>query len=128
MSVTQSKPIGYVTRFPWVVVLCSGVLCWCNLRAGDLSLTLRSHPELTLTNGIVGNNYSVQYSTNLPQPGSWQTLTNVALESSSNWSTTANFMKPPTGGILATLDPALIVTPPPGLEAGYVPIVIRQSN
>jgi hypothetical protein len=43
-----------------------------------------------------------------------------------NWSTTANFMPPPTGGILATLDPALIVTPPTGLEAGYVPIVIQQ--
>jgi hypothetical protein len=84
MFVKQPKQIGCVTRVPWVLGLCSGVLCWCNLRAGDLSLTLRSHPELTLTNGIVGDNYSVQYSTNLTQPGSWQTLTNVALESSSN--------------------------------------------
>ncbi|MBN2507192.1 MAG: hypothetical protein JXQ71_10900 [Verrucomicrobia bacterium] len=57
----QSKQIGCVTRVPWVLGLCSGVLCWCNLRAGDLSLTLRSHPEFTLTNGIVGNNYSVQW-------------------------------------------------------------------
>jgi len=30
-------------------------------------------------------------------------------------------------GKLADLDPALIVTPPPGLEAGYVPIVTRQA-
>jgi hypothetical protein len=32
----------------------------------------------------------------------------------------------PTGGQLATIDPAQIVTPPAGLEKGYVPIVIRQ--
>lgn len=84
MFVNQSKAIGYVPLFPWVLVLCSGFLCWCNLRAGGLWLTLRSHPELTLTNGIVGNNYSVQYITNLSLPGSWQILTNVALETSSN--------------------------------------------
>ena len=44
------------------------------------------------------------------------------------WSTTQNFMQPPTGGVLATLDPSLFVTPPAGLEAGYVPIVIEQSE
>jgi hypothetical protein len=33
---------------------------------------------------------------------------------------------PPSSGNLATLDPGLIVTPPAGLEKGYVPIVIRQ--
>ena len=30
-------------------------------------------------------------------------------------------------GKLAEIDPALIVTPPSGLEAGYVPIVTRQA-
>lgn len=35
-------------------------------------------------------------------------------------------MAPPGSGALATLDPALIVSPPAGLEVGYVPIVIRQ--
>jgi hypothetical protein len=44
------------------------------------------------------------------------------------WSTEDNFMNPPTGGVLATLDPALLVTPPLGLELGYVPIVTEQSN
>ena len=33
---------------------------------------------------------------------------------------------PPTSGLLATLDSAQFVMPPPGLERGYVPIVIRQ--
>jgi len=36
-------------------------------------------------------------------------------------------MAPPTRGTLATLDPALLVTPPKGLEVGYVPIVTRQT-
>ncbi len=34
---------------------------------------------------------------------------------------------PPTVGKLAHIDPALIVTPPKGMEAGYVPIVTRQA-
>jgi hypothetical protein len=33
----------------------------------------------------------------------------------------------PTSGTLASLDPALLVTPPAGLEQGYVPIVIAQQ-
>jgi hypothetical protein len=33
---------------------------------------------------------------------------------------------PPTSGKLATLDAAQIVTPPAGMEKGYVPVVIRQ--
>jgi hypothetical protein len=32
----------------------------------------------------------------------------------------------PTSGTLAMLDPAQIVSPPAGLEVGYVPVVIRQ--
>jgi hypothetical protein len=35
-------------------------------------------------------------------------------------------IEPPSSGKLATLHPSQIVTPPPGLEKGYVPIVIRQ--
>jgi hypothetical protein len=34
---------------------------------------------------------------------------------------------PPTRGKLVALDPALLVTPPSGLEVGYVPIVTRQT-
>jgi len=36
-------------------------------------------------------------------------------------------MAPPSIGELATLDPALLVTPPKGLEVGYAPIVTRQE-
>jgi hypothetical protein len=44
------------------------------------------------------------------------------------WPIDRDYMPPPTHGELARLDPALFVTPPKGLEAGYVPIVTRQER
>ena len=44
-----------------------------------------------------------------------------------NWNKGRDYLPPPAIGKLAELDPALIVTPPPGLEHGYVPIVTRQA-
>jgi len=44
-----------------------------------------------------------------------------------NWTTKKEYMAPPKIGKLASLDPALLVTPPKGLEIGYVPIATRQS-
>jgi len=43
------------------------------------------------------------------------------------WPIDRDYMAPPTHGARATLDPALIVTPPKGMEIGYVPIVTGQS-
>jgi len=43
------------------------------------------------------------------------------------WPIDRDYMAPPAFGRLVKLDPALIVTPPPGLEVGYVPIVVRQE-
>ena len=43
------------------------------------------------------------------------------------WTINRNYMAPPTRGKLVTLDPALLVTPPMGMEVGYVPIVVRQT-
>ena len=45
-----------------------------------------------------------------------------------SWPLDRDFIAPPTRGKLVALDPALIVTPPPGLEVGYVPIVTRQES
>jgi hypothetical protein len=44
-----------------------------------------------------------------------------------NWPIDRDYMAPPTRGKLVALDPALLVTPPEGLEVGYVPIVTRQT-
>ncbi len=44
-----------------------------------------------------------------------------------SWKKDRDYLAPPAFGKLAELDPALIVTPPPGLEVGYVPIVTRQE-
>jgi hypothetical protein len=43
------------------------------------------------------------------------------------WPFDRDYMPPPRRGALVALDPALLVTPPKGLEVGYVPIVTRQS-
>jgi hypothetical protein len=44
-----------------------------------------------------------------------------------HWTKDRAYLANPATGSLAELDPALIVAPPPGLEAGYVPIVTRQA-
>jgi len=43
------------------------------------------------------------------------------------WTKDRNYHAPAEVGTLASLDPALILTPPRGLEAGYVPIAARQE-
>jgi hypothetical protein len=43
------------------------------------------------------------------------------------WPASRDYLAPPTVGRLADLDPAQIVTPPKGLEVGYVPIATRQE-
>jgi hypothetical protein len=43
------------------------------------------------------------------------------------WNKDRNYLPPPRIGKLAEIDPALIVTPPRGFEAGYVPIATRQA-
>jgi hypothetical protein len=45
-----------------------------------------------------------------------------------NWTKERDYLPPPTVGKLADLDPAVLVTPPKGLEIGYVPIVTRQAG
>ncbi|MCD6346679.1 MAG: hypothetical protein J7L96_04585, partial [Bacteroidales bacterium] len=44
-----------------------------------------------------------------------------------NWTKDREYLPPPMIGKLAEIDPALIITPPPGLEIGYVPIVTKQG-
>jgi hypothetical protein len=44
-----------------------------------------------------------------------------------NWTKDREYLPPPLTGNLADIDPALLVTPPKGMEVGYVPIVTRQG-
>jgi hypothetical protein len=44
-----------------------------------------------------------------------------------HWTKDRDYLVPPAIGKLAEIDPALLVTPPPGLEVGYVPIATRQE-
>lgn len=43
------------------------------------------------------------------------------------WTIDREYLPPPAVGKLAEIDPALLVTPPRGLEVGYVPIATRQA-
>ena len=45
-----------------------------------------------------------------------------------NWPIDRDYMAPPSHGVLVRLDPALLVTPPKGLEVGYFSIVTSQSK
>jgi len=44
-----------------------------------------------------------------------------------SWPIDRDYMAPPGRGELVSLDPALLVTPPAGLEVGFVPIVTGQA-
>ena len=54
-----------------------------------------------------------------------QLQTNV-VKIHSAWTNGGTYLAPPTMGTLCDVDPALLVTPPPGLEVGYVPIASNQ--
>ena len=45
----------------------------------------------------------------------------------SNWTINKNYLPPPSSGTLASIDTALLVTPPKGYEVGYVPIATAQA-
>lgn len=45
-----------------------------------------------------------------------------------HWTIDKEYMAPPSLGELIAIDPALIISPPAGMEFGYVPIVTRQEK
>ena len=61
----------------------------------------------------------------LPE-GEKQRLQKLISEIHARWTINREYMPSPTGGSLVKLDPALVVTPPKGMEHGYVPIVVGQ--
>jgi hypothetical protein len=58
--------------------------------------------------------------------GALQSLQSFVTTLHRSWGVNGVTIPPPTSGALATLDPALIVTPPAGLAAGYVPVAVGQ--
>jgi hypothetical protein len=56
-----------------------------------------------------------------------ETLQNRVEKIHRHWTRDRDYLAPPTVGKLAEIDPALIVTPPKGMEVGYVPIATRQA-
>jgi hypothetical protein len=46
----------------------------------------------------------------------------------STWTPDHDYIPPPAGGKLAALERVILVTPPRGLERGYVPIVVGQQS
>lgn len=67
------------------------------------------------------------------QQYAWSTEKRAALQAfveriHAAWPIDRDYMPPPTTGELVALDPALLVTPPEGLEVGFVPVVTRQER
>jgi len=63
----------------------------------------------------------------------WSEKKKTALQSfveklHASWPIDRDYMAPPSRGTLVNLDPGLLVTPPKGLEVGYVPIVTGQTR
>jgi hypothetical protein len=56
-----------------------------------------------------------------------QELQNFIVKIHKEWTIDKNYMAPPSTGKLVRIYDELIVTPPPGLEYGYVPIVTSQN-
>lgn len=55
-------------------------------------------------------------------------LQSIVEEIQKNWGPHQDYMPPPTNGkSLVSIDPGMLVTPPKGLEIGYVPIVTHQE-
>lgn len=62
----------------------------------------------------------------------WSAQEKAALQASvekihATWTSEKSYLPPPSRGELVELDSALLVTPPPGLDLGYVPIVLSQT-
>jgi hypothetical protein len=43
------------------------------------------------------------------------------------WPIDGEYLAPPRAGTLASFDSNLFVTPPKGMEVGFVPIIVRQE-
>jgi len=71
---------------------------------------------------------SLQQYTNVWTESMKSDLQSIVEKIHKNWGTNQEYMPAPRDGKpLVKIDSALLVTPPKGMEVGYVPIVIRQG-
>ncbi len=91
------------------------------------------HPEEQKATGKAGALGRFLHQTSHPRlQYHWDASRKAALQAfvekiQAHWPIDRDYMPPPSRGTLVTLDPALIVTRPKGLELGYVPIVTHQE-
>lgn len=93
--------------------------------AGPFTVLLGDGSELTYYWYKFIDQPSVIYA-NLPETVRQNLQARVELIHA-NWHHTDNYLPDPTGGTMVNIDPKLIVTPPAGMEVGYVAIVTRQE-
>ena len=94
-------------------------------KAGTFKVKLTDGSEVTYSwYRFVDQPSFQQYNWSAEKKAKLQTLVEKL---HADWSLERDYMAPPTRGKLVSLDPALLVTPPAGLETGYVPIVTRQE-
>jgi len=82
------------------------------------------HP---LYRGVVASARPGCVSSSVSRPFIERHQTEVIEKIHRSWPKDRDYLAPPTVGTLCELDPALLVTPPAGKEAGYVPIATRQQ-
>jgi len=66
-----------------------------------------------------------QYNWSIDEKNAFQTLIE---KMHTHWTIDKEYLASASSGTLASFDEGLIVTPPSGLEVGYVPIVVKQAQ
>jgi hypothetical protein len=82
------------------------------------------HP---LYRGVVASARPGCVSSSVSRPFIERYQTEVIEKIHRSWPKDRDYLAPPDVGTLASLDPALILTPPRCMEAGCIPIATRQE-
>ena len=115
------------TPLPAYISPASAADNWSNPtpRAGPFTTTLNDGTKVTYVWYRFADQPALQtIGWGVPEKERLQTLVEKI---HATWLPSDEFIAPPSRGKLSTLEAALFVAPPPGLEVGYVPIVTRQE-
>jgi hypothetical protein len=99
---------------------------WANPAAGPFEVVLRDGSRVTYYwYRFIDQPVFRQYAYSGTDRNALQALVEGIHRS---WTPDRTYIAEPSGATLASLDTGLLVTPPPGLEVGYVPIVVHQEQ